>query len=145
MTPRRDEGSALVEFVGVALVLMLPLVYLAAALLDVQRSTFAVTQGAREAGRALVVADSLSGGAARAQAAADLALSDQGVPGPAGVSYGIDGCSGLGGPLLGAGETFTVCVSRRWTPPGVPGLLAPDGLRVTGEFVVDVDRYRDTG
>ena len=139
-----DAGSAVVEFVGVAVVLLVPLVYLAVALLDVQRSVFAVTQGAREAGRAVVVADSLAGGTTRAQQAADLALADQGVGGPARVTYGAPGsCGAAAAPSLGLGSRFSVCVSRSWAPPGVPGVLAPQGLRVSGQFVVDVDLYRE--
>jgi hypothetical protein len=74
----------------------------------VQRSAFAVTQAARAAGRAYVTADDERDAAARAQVAAQLAFTDQGLRGtprlsfvPVGASCGSggagDGGSGGGG------------------------------------------------
>ncbi|MEN0130762.1 MAG: hypothetical protein AAGC49_15090 [Brevundimonas sp.] len=75
---RGDEGSAVVEFLGVTLVLLVPLVYLVLVLGRVEAATFAVEGAAREAARAYVRADSADEGAARALAAVGVALRDQG-------------------------------------------------------------------
>ena len=48
-----ERGSALVEFVFIALVVFVPLVYIVAGFSAVQRGVFAATAAAREAGRAV--------------------------------------------------------------------------------------------
>ena len=64
---RDDGGSAIIEFVFVAVIVMVPLVYLIIAVATVQRSELAVSQAAREAGRAFATADSAADGPARAR------------------------------------------------------------------------------
>lgn len=46
-----DDGSALIEFVGASVLLLLPLVYLLLSVFTVQRGSFAAAEAAREAGR----------------------------------------------------------------------------------------------
>ena len=75
---RDDEGSAVVEFVVLAVVLLVPLIYLVLMLARLQAGSFAVTQAARESGRAFVTAGSEEAAPARAEAAADIAFEDQG-------------------------------------------------------------------
>jgi hypothetical protein len=77
--PRGDDGSALLEFSYLAVLLMVPLVYLLLTVLQVQAAAFGTTEAARQAGRAFVQADSLAQGRDRARTAVDLALEDQGV------------------------------------------------------------------
>ena len=85
MTRRRDDGgdgergSAIVEFVFIALVVFLPLVYVIAGFSAVQRGVFAATAAAREAGRAMGTAPDPVSGQARAEAAVALAVEDQSV------------------------------------------------------------------
>lgn len=79
MTRPRDEGSAIVEFVWLAVLLMLPLVYVVMTASTVQRSAFGLTAAARDAGRAYATAGSDAVGEARAEQAAALALRDQGL------------------------------------------------------------------
>ena len=76
---REQRGSALVEFVFVALVVFLPLVYVVAGFSAVQRGVFASTEAAREAGRAIGTAPDAVTGQARAVRAAQLAVEDQSV------------------------------------------------------------------
>lgn len=78
---RADEGSAVVEFVTLAVVLLVPLIYLVLMLSRVQAGSFAVTQAARESGRAFVTAADEDEAPARAEAAAAIALEDQGFAG----------------------------------------------------------------
>lgn len=73
-----ESGTAVVEFVWLAMLVMLPLVYVVIAVMRVQAAAFAVTEASRAAGRAYVQSDSTAVGLARAQVAADVALRDQG-------------------------------------------------------------------
>ena len=64
-----DAGNALIEFIFIAVLILIPLVYFVVAIASVQRSTVAVTHAAREAGRAFATADSTDQGVQRAEAA----------------------------------------------------------------------------
>ncbi|HEU5034544.1 MAG TPA: hypothetical protein VFT62_07295 [Mycobacteriales bacterium] len=75
----KDDGNALIEFIWLAILLMLPLVYVVLAALTVQRTAFAETTAAREAARAYATAGSDAEGERRAEAAVALALRDQGI------------------------------------------------------------------
>ena len=143
----RERGSAVVEFVLLGLVLLVPLLYLALALSAVQRTAFGVTQAAREAGRAYVTGTAATA-PARAEAAARLALADQGVPvDGVRVRYGpADAGCRAAGPApwpLDAGAAFAVCVSAPLRVPAVPGFLLGGQGTVTGRHVVRADPYRD--
>lgn len=77
--PRPDAGNALVEFLGVALVLLVPLVYLVLVLGRMQAAAFAVDGAAREAVRAVLAAPTAHADpAVAARAAVAIALADQG-------------------------------------------------------------------
>lgn len=76
-----DEGSAVVEFVTLAVVLLIPLIYLVLLLARIQAGSYAVTQAARESGRAFVTAQSEEEAPARAESAAVIAFEDQGFGG----------------------------------------------------------------
>lgn len=124
-----DAGNATVEFVTVAVVLMVPLVYVLLAVFAVQRAAFAVSAAAREAGRAYVTADDAADAEARAQAAADLALADQ-LPGDPPADLTTDGA-------LAAGGAITVTVTYDVEVLGGLGRVP-----VTATHVATVDRYR---
>ena len=141
---RDDRGAATVEAVWAGVLLLGPLVWLVVGRVDLQRSTFATTQAAREAGRAVVAP---GGGTAAARTAVDLALADQGVdPGAATLRWvapGVPCTSTAVTPSTTPGARYTACVRTRVDPPGVPGvLLGPGGITVEGRFEVDVDRFR---
>lgn len=74
-----ENGSALVEFTWLALLLLIPLVYVVITLLTVQRSAYGATEAARAAGRAYVLAPDAATARERAIDAARIALRDQGV------------------------------------------------------------------
>ncbi|WP_404381534.1 pilus assembly protein [Knoellia locipacati] len=78
---RGEEGSAIVEFVFLGVLMMVPLVYLVMSLARVQAGSYAVTTAAREAGRAFVTAAAGEDAAARARAASEVAFGDQGFGG----------------------------------------------------------------
>ena len=144
----RDHGNAVIEFIFVALLILVPMVYFVTAVASVQRSNLGVSQAAREAGRAFATGSSTSDGLARAQEAVRLALADEGLPDDAFVRYVAvgSGCrSGQIAPALAPGAEFAVCVVRYTLLPGVPTLLAGHGITTIGRFVVHVDDYRAGG
>ena len=147
--PVGDEGSAIVEFVFLAIVIMLPLVYLIAAVATIQREQLAVTQAARDAGRAFATSDDASSARRRAQSAMWLALDAQGLPHDATMRFvpAGDTCKTRrrASPELRAGAQFAICVIRHADLPGVPSLLSGHGITTMGEYVVHVDDYRDAG
>jgi Flp pilus assembly protein TadG len=141
-----QRGSALVEFVFIALVVFVPLIYIVAGFSAVQRGVFASTAAAREAGRAIATAPDPVTGQQRALRAAELAVEDQSVDvtdlrlaySPAGAA-----CGAAGGyaPTLTPGEEFSVCVTVTVRIPLLPGFI--DANTATGQFVVERDRYID--
>ena len=143
-----DGGSAIIEFVFVAVIVMVPLVYLIAAVATVQRNTLAVTQAARDAGRAFATSDTPGQARARVVAAVRLALADQGLPNDAAVRFVAagSGCQARAvTPQLMPGAEFTVCVTRRVQLPAVPTVLTGRGIRAVGVYVVHVDDFRQVG
>lgn len=145
MTPD-DEGRAIIEFVFVGLVAMLPLLYLVMAAFQVERNVFAVTQAAREAGRAYATADDPASAKARADYAATLALRDQGINAAASVQYvpvsAPCSATAVDASSLAPGAEFAVCVTRTLQLPGLPGFVAGRRNTATGRYVVHVDDFR---
>jgi Flp pilus assembly protein TadG len=142
---RTDGGSAVVEFVFLALLMIVPLVYLVAGVAALQRSTLAVSQAARDAGRAFATSDSAAEAQARVAAAVRLALADEGLADDAQVRFveagtSCDAASVV--PRLAPRAQFTVCVIRRVSLPAIPSVLAGRGIRTIGAYTVHVDDYR---
>ena len=135
-----EEGSALIEFVGLGVLLLLPLMYLLLSVFSVQRAAFAVTQAAREAGRAYATAPSSALAGERANYAAQLAMQSQGVKLGVSVRYAAagSGCAsaGDGAASLQAGARFVVCVRTRAQLP-LGGVIT-----VNGQYEVTIDSYR---
>lgn len=76
---RLERGSALVEFVSLGVLFILPLVWLMLVVFEIQKGMYGVTAAAREAGRAFVLAPNEGAAAARAREAAMVSLEDQGI------------------------------------------------------------------
>ena len=76
-----EGGTAVIEFVWLAILLLVPLIYLVLCLARLQAGSYAVAQAARESARAFVTASDESSAQARSQAAADIAFEDQGFAG----------------------------------------------------------------
>lgn len=79
-----DAGNAIVEFVWLAILLLVPLTYLVLTAFQLQRAAFAVAAATRAAGRAYVTTPAGGDPGGRACAAARLAVADQGLALPAG-------------------------------------------------------------
>lgn len=142
-----DQGRAMIEFIFLGVLTLVPLLYLVIAAFDLERSVFAVTQAAREAGRAYATADDPLRAEARASYSAGLALRDQGLS-ATGMSLRYvavaAGCStgGGGAETLAPGADFAVCVTRTVQLPGIPGYFTGRSNTVTGRYVVHVDDFR---
>ncbi|WP_308128287.1 hypothetical protein [Frankia sp. CiP3] len=144
-----DSGTALIEFVGLSVLLLIPFVYFFLSVFSVQRSAFAVTQAARAAGRAYATADSEDQAVQRARVAARLAFADQGIDGAPEVRFAPEGADcGAGDPGDGAaslapGARFVVCVRSVAALPGTARLFTGlADITVNGKFIVVVDAYR---
>lgn len=137
-----DSGSAVVEFLGVAILLLVPLVYLVLTLGQVQGAVFAAEGAAREAGRIIARAETWSAGVARARASVGLAFADQGVT--------VDGAQALrlsceADPCLTPGAQVVVEVSAAVGLPGIPEVVrgvVPAEVPVAAEYVVAIDEFR---
>ena len=136
---RGDGGNALIEFSWLALLLMVPLVYILLAVFEVQRASFAVTEAARQAARAYATAEDTVSGRARATAGAELAMRDQGLE-----------CGECVTALEGALEPdarVTVTVEHVVQLPLLGAFLSDDrgGIRVDATHVEHVDRFKEAG
>ena len=76
---RNERGTALIEVSWLAILLLVPMLYIVLAVFEVQRSAFAVSSASRAAGRAYSIAPSEAAAMSQALAAASLALRDQGL------------------------------------------------------------------
>jgi len=141
---KRDEhGSAVVEFSGLAILLMVPLVYVMLGVFDVQRASYGATAATRAAGRAfIIVPDGMPEDEARARAfdAARLAMADQGMelsPGQLSIS-----CSPA---CLQPGSTVTVTLDTEVRLPLIPDALGgePPAIHVSATHTESYGDYRE--
>ena len=139
--PRGDDGNAIVEFVYLAVLLMVPLVYVLLTVFQVQRAAFAASSAAREAGRVFVTAEDVGVAEERAGRPPGSCSRDSGLS--------LDGddlrisCSSS--PCLEPGSSVVVVVSHRVTLPLLPkvfGDRGPASVTVSSEHLEVVDRYR---
>lgn len=144
--PRRlvdgDDGTAVVEFCLLAVVLLVPVVYLVLALGRIQAGAFAAQGAAREAGRAFVTGGSEAAARQRADAAAAIAFADQGFDDPKLVGVQVS-CAAL--PCLAPDERVVVRSRVFVVLPAVPRVLdrmVPARIEVTARHVSTVDRFR---
>lgn len=136
--PRGDDGSAMLEFVYLSILLMVPLIYLLTTVFQVQRAAFGVTEAARQAGRAYATAETTDAGVARADLAAQLALRDQGLSLAEPVQ--VDAPDGVA-----PGAQVRVVVVHRVALPLIGGLfqgVVPPNIPVQASHVAVVDRFQ---
>lgn len=138
-----DDGSALVEFVYLAVLLLVPLVYVVLTAVAVQRAAFGVTAAARDAGRAYATAGSERLGEARAEAAVRLAMHDQGMSWTgAGRVVVCNPCD------YAPGTRFTVSLRTRVPLPLLPSWLCPHrcaaGITVSAHHEERISCYAGT-
>ncbi|MDO8144381.1 MULTISPECIES: pilus assembly protein [unclassified Isoptericola] len=139
-----EEGAAVVEFLGVGVLLLVPLVYLVVTVGQIHAAGFAVEGAARDAARAVVTAESSATGAARARAATEVALADQG--------FVVDGADVLelecsANPCLTPGATVGVRVRVEVPLPLAPPALqdwVPLSIPVEAAHVAPVEEHVGT-
>lgn len=115
-----EGGNAVVEFLGVTLVLLVPLVYLVLTLGRVQAATFAAEAAAREVGRVLSQAEDIGTATAHAHAAVELAFADHGIDVDPARALSIE-CDAE--PCLTPGARIHVAVAAVVDLPLVPDFL----------------------
>jgi len=146
---RGDDGSAVVEFIFLAVVLMIPVVYLVLTLARVQEAAFAAEAVARDVSRAAVVGgvDALQHGSTysqaqgagrdRANAALATTLSDFHLD----ASDAVVDLECSADPCLTPGSDITVAVSIEVSLPGIGTLLPRARISVHSTGSSPVDGY----
>ncbi len=139
---RGDDGTAVVEFLAAALLLLLPVLYLVLVLGRLQAATFAAEGAAREAGRSFTTAPTLAEAPGRALASVRIALDDQGFTDvDAASSLRLD-CST--DPCLQPGSDVLVEVRFDVPLPAVPSFVrsvVPLAVPVSATHVAPVDTF----
>jgi hypothetical protein len=138
--PRRDDGRAIVEFLVVGLLLLVPVVYFIVTLSRVQAAAFAVSTASREAGRAFTTAATEVDAHTRAQAAARISFEDFDFGAEGGVQIRCDGSPCLR-PEGRVEAVATVTVRLPLVPDVLSGAI-PAALPVSATHVATVDRFR---
>lgn len=136
-----DRGSAVVEFIGIGIGMLIPMVYVLLAAAGVQSGVFASTQAVREAGRAFVSSATPEEAHLRATAAARMAFEDHAIALPEGAVT----VTCLGGPCLTPGTDVIVDVRWQATLPWLPERIAgsaPALIPIHARHRVPVDEYR---
>ena len=139
--PAGEAGSAIVEFVFLAMLMLVPVVYLVVTLGRLQAAAFAAQGAAREAGRAFVTAHDEAAGRERADASALIAYADQGFDDRRLITLQVD-CTA--GRCLAPDARVTVHTSVQVVLPAVPRLvdrLVPARIEVAASQVATVGRF----
>ncbi|MDN3936340.1 hypothetical protein QWJ39_08435 [Arthrobacter sp. YD4] len=134
-----EQGSAVVEFTFLALLLMVPVVYFIITLGQLQGGSFAVAGAADQAAKVFVAQADAGAGRAAAEQAVQLALADYGQP--AGNATLETACSSP--DCTAAGSAVTVTVRLTVPLPFVPfgealrldaGHLSATSTQIVGRF-----------
>jgi hypothetical protein len=140
---REDRGSAVVEFVTLGVLLLIPLIYLVVTVGRLQAAAFATDAAARAAGRAFATAPDERSGRILAANGVRMALTDEGFPVDPGSATEIT-CAA--DPCLTPAAMVTVRVSVDVVLPGIPAVvdrLVATHVRVRSSYLATVDRFRD--
>jgi hypothetical protein len=129
----------MIEFVGLSVLLILPVIYLLLTAFQLQRASFGVSQAAREAGRAYSTAPSQAQAEQRARRAAEIAIRDQGVDAEPVLTFSPT-------PSLQPGARFATEISLQVPLPyaghGRYLGLIPAVVTVHSSYTVVIDSYR---
>lgn len=138
-----ERGSALVEFTWLAILLMVPLLYIVLTVFEVQRAAFGASTAARAAGRAFTQAPSEAAARDHAGAAAALALRDQDLE--AGEGAVAIACTPDPANCLAPGSVVTVSVDYDVPLPLLPSALGGQrpSVRVEAEHTVPYGTFRE--
>ena len=132
-----DDGSAVVEFVALGTLLLVPAVYFVLAVAQVQAGAFAVVAAAQQASQVLARAEPGELSEAALSAAAQLAATDQGFA-PGQLSVRLE-CSDAA--CAAPGAVATVHTALDVPLPLVPGVTGLSVAELTSSATVVVGRY----
>lgn len=118
---RAESGSASLEFITAGLILLVPMVYLAVAMANIQGAALAVEGAARQAARVYATSPTEQIASARVEHAVTVALSDYGVD--TGTSKVTVQCQPNPNKCLSPDGTVRVTVRVEATLPLVPSVL----------------------
>lgn len=121
-----ERGSAPLEFIGVGLILLVPLVYLVLALGAVQQHTLGAEAAARHAARALSLAPDAATAFARADGVVASVVREYRMP-PDTIAVRIE-CTPRGEACPRAGATVRVVVRSEVALPFIPAVMGLDRL-----------------
>jgi Flp pilus assembly protein TadG len=141
-----ERGSAVVEFIGTTVLLLLPLIYLVLTVGRLQAGAFAVDGGAREAARAVVTATSSDAAPDRARTAVALALADQGFDPDSALTDGAVRVECSADPCLTPGATVAATVRVAVPLPFIPPALrdwVPLEIPVESRYTTTVDQFAE--
>ena len=137
--PARDEGSAVVEFLALVVLVLIPILYLVLTLGRLQAASFAVEGAARDGARSAARAADTPTARARAGTVTRLALQDQGFD-PAAARTTVTCPRGCGTPE----SPVTVEVGTVVALPFVPAFVGSRvAVPVTARHTLLVDRHAD--
>ncbi|MEO5316166.1 hypothetical protein PV772_18960 [Pseudarthrobacter sp. CC12] len=134
----REQGSAVVEFTFLALLLMVPLVYFVITVAQIQGGSFAVVGAADQAAKVYVAQPDAGSAQAAAEQAVALALADFGHQGDRATLSTL--CSPA--DCQAAGSTVTVTVSLSVPLPFMPFAEGLSATEVQASSTQLVGRYR---
>jgi hypothetical protein len=143
-----DAGRAILEVVFLAVLMLIPISYLLISLIRIQAATLAVTQAARDAGRAIDTAPTIDDGITRAQQIAAIDLADQHIPsGNITLQFVSPGAACTDDnditPSLTPGAVYDLCITTTLTLPGIPTILAGRNNTATGVYTVHISDLRE--
>lgn len=136
---RREDGRAIIEFIALGVILLIPLTYLVLTMARLQAGAFSASLAGREAARAFVSASSDDDGHGRAQAAAQVAFEDFAFDRDATVMVACDGS-----PCLRPDGRIMTTSSVSVPLPLIPDLFAahlPTSITLTSTHLQVVDRF----
>ena len=131
-----ESGSAVVEFIFLGVLLLIPVVYAILTVSQLQAAAFAAVGAADHAAKVFVAADSESGARASAANAAAVAVQNMGLS--AGSEEVAIRCSG---PCLDPGSRVTVTVTVRVALPLLPSGAGADVGRASASATHRVERF----
>ncbi len=138
-----DAGSAVVEFLGVTLLLLVPTVYLVLTLARIEAAAFAAEGAARETGRIIASAPTMAAGLADARQAIELAFADQGLEIDPDAALRLT-CSA--DPCLSPGAYVHAQIVTTVPLPLLPDVVAEAAradVRIEATATTGVDRFRE--
>lgn len=138
---RLDAGSAIIEFLVVGILILVPMLYAMLMVVRVESAAMASTHAVREASRVFMMADVATQGMRDARTASNLALADQGF------QVGEDALTVTCTqkcltPQSQLHVNLSWKVDLPWLPPPFSNFL--DGYPISADQHVTIDTYRDS-